>query len=73
MRGFQIIGTNVNSMLVPGYVSTFIMTLNGVGERTMPCHEFCGVGHAAMWARVKVLPLQTFDKLARASRRVSCV
>ena len=73
VHGFQIIGTNVNSMLVPGYVSTFIMTLNGVGERTMPCHEFCGVGHAAMWARVKVVPLQTFDKLARASRRVSCV
>ena len=73
VHGFQIIGTNVNSMLVPGYVSTFIMTLNGVGERTMPCHEFCGVGHAAMWARVKVVPLATFEEMARNSRRLSCV
>lgn len=73
VHGFQIIGTNVNSMLVPGYVSTFIMTLNGVGERTMPCHEFCGVGHAAMWATVKVVPLATFEKMARKSPRLSCV
>ena len=73
VHGFQIIGTNVNSMLVPGYVSTFIMTLNGVGERSMPCHEFCGVGHAAMWATVKVVPLATFEEMARKSRRLSCV
>ena len=73
VHGFQIMGTNVNSMLIPGYVSTFIMTLNGVGERTMPCHEFCGVGHAAMWAKVKVVPRQTFEEMARTTRRVSCV
>lgn len=73
VHGFQILGTNVNSMLVPGYVSTFIMTLKGTGERSMPCHEYCGVGHAAMWARVKVVPLATFEEMARKSRRLSCV
>jgi cytochrome c oxidase subunit 2 len=73
VHGFLIIGTNVNSMLVPGYVSTFITTFNGVGERTMPCHEFCGVGHAAMWAKVEVVPLATFEEMARKSRRLSCV
>jgi len=73
VHGFQIMGTNVNTMLVPGYVSTFIATLNGVGERAMPCHEFCGVGHAAMWARVQVLPKAAFEKLARANRKPNCV
>lgn len=73
VHGFQIIGTNVNSMLVPGYVSTFVMTLKGTGERAMPCHEYCGVGHAAMWAKVKVVPLQTFEEMARKARRLSCV
>lgn len=73
VHGFQIIGTNVNSMLIPGYVSTFIMTLEGTGERMMPCHEFCGVGHAAMWARVQVVPLQTLEQMARTTGRVSCV
>ena len=22
----------------------------------MPCHEYCGTGHEAMWARVQVMP-----------------
>jgi cytochrome c oxidase subunit II len=73
VHGFQIIDTNINSMLVPGYVSTFVATLKGSGERTMPCHEYCGVGHAAMWAKVKVVPVQTFEEMARKSRRLSCV
>lgn len=73
VHGFQIMGSNVNSMLVPGYVSTFIMTLHGTGERAMPCHEYCGVGHAAMWAKVRVVPLATFEEMARKSRRLSCV
>jgi cytochrome c oxidase subunit II len=73
VHGFQILGTNVNTMLIPGYVSTFVMTLNGVGERSMPCHEFCGVGHAAMWATVKVVPLAEFETLMRQKRRASCV
>jgi cytochrome c oxidase subunit 2 len=73
VHGFQIIGTNVNSMVVPGYVSTFVTTLNGAGERTMPCHEFCGVGHAAMWARVRVLPRGEFQTLIRARARANCV
>ena len=72
VHGFQIMGTNVNSMLIPGYVSTFIMTLDGVGERAMPCHEFCGVGHAAMWAKVRVVSLQQFQEMARTARRVTC-
>jgi cytochrome c oxidase subunit 2 len=72
VHGFQIHGTNVNSMLVPGYVATFDTTFEGSGERVMPCHEFCGVGHAAMWARVKVLPLPEFEALSRTERRMSC-
>jgi cytochrome c oxidase subunit 2 len=73
IHGLQIMGTNVNTMLVPGYVSTFVATLRGVGERAMPCHEFCGVGHAAMWARVQVVPKSTFERLARANPRPGCV
>jgi cytochrome c oxidase subunit 2 len=73
VHGFLILGTNVNSMVIPGYVSTFVMTLNGVGERSMPCHEFCGVGHAAMWAKVRVIPLAEFETLMRHKRRASCV
>ena len=73
VHGILITGTNVNTMLVPGYVATFVATLHGAGEHSMPCHEFCGVGHAAMWARVKVVPKPVFDQLARTTRNPGCV
>jgi cytochrome c oxidase subunit 2 len=72
VHGLQIMGTNVNTMLVPGYVSTFIVTLHGTGERLMPCHEYCGTGHAAMWARVQVLPKATIDRMLREKRKLNC-
>ena len=73
VHGLQILGTNVNSMLIPGYVSTFVVTLNGIGERAMPCHEFCGVGHAAMWAKVRIIPPAEFEALIRRKPRANCV
>ena len=73
VHGFQIFGTNVNTMVVPGYVSTFVATIRGTGERKMPCHEFCGVGHAAMWATVRVTSRAEFEAIMRTARRASCV
>lgn len=51
VHGVQITGTNANTMVVPGWVSVVTTTFEE-GERMMPCHEFCGIGHNAMWARV---------------------
>jgi cytochrome c oxidase subunit 2 len=73
VHGVLITGTNINTMLVPGYISTFVATLKALGEHSMPCHEFCGVGHAAMWARVRVVPKATFEQLVRTNRRPGCV
>lgn len=72
VHGFSVTGTNVNLNLVPGYVSTFHARFQQTGEHTMPCHEFCGVGHAAMWAHVKVVDKQTFARAAQNKRRLSC-
>lgn len=72
IHGLEIMRTNVNSMLVPGYVATFIATLRGAGIHEMPCHEYCGAGHAAMWGRVEVVPKQVFDRIARTNPRPDC-
>lgn len=72
VHGLQIMGTNVNTMLIPGYVSTFAVTLSEVGEHAMPCHEFCGVGHATMWAQVQVVPKIVFYRMARSRGRQTC-
>ena len=77
VHGFLITDTNINSMLEPGYVSTFKTTFDQPGDHTMPCHEYCGTGHQNMWAHVKVIDraefMQMADKLPADSRRVSCV
>jgi len=72
VHGLQIQGTNINAMAIPGYISTFNAILPVTGERAMPCHEFCGVGHAAMWARVRVVTRQELQTLLNQKSRVSC-
>jgi cytochrome c oxidase subunit II len=53
-HGFMIAGTNVNSMIVPGYISQFTTTFDRPGDYLLTCHEFCGSGHHAMHGRVIV-------------------
>ena len=55
VHGFQIVGTNVNTMVVPGYVSQLSSTFETPGEYLVVCNEYCGVGHHAMYATVRVL------------------
>ena len=73
LHGFVVGRTNANTMLVPGFVATFTTTFAKTGEQLMPCHEYCGTGHEAMWARVQVLPRDEFLGRARGGERMSCV
>jgi len=71
VHGFLLPGTNVNTMVVPGFVAEVRTTFSRPGVYNMPCHEFCGSGHHGMWARVKVVPEGQFRQLA-ANERTSC-
>lgn len=73
IHGFVVGTTNANTMLVPGFVATFTTTFRKTGEQLMPCHEYCGTGHEAMWARVQILPPEEFLAKARGGERLSCV
>jgi cytochrome c oxidase subunit 2 len=66
VHGFLIPDTNVNTMVVPGFVAC-----TTAGEYAMPCHEFCGFGHQAMWAHVSVVPREQFADMGPAER-ASC-
>ena len=72
IHGFVVGRTNANTMLIPGFVATFTTTFSKPGEQLMPCHEYCGIGHEAMWAKVRVLPQEEFFAKARAAERLSC-
>ena len=73
IHGFVVGRTNANTMLIPGFVSTFTTSFPKTGELLMPCHEYCGTGHEAMWAKVQVIPPDEFFAKAKAAERLSCV
>jgi cytochrome c oxidase subunit 2 len=73
VHGLLIQQTNVNTMLVPGYVSVQKANFSVPGEHLMPCQEFCSVGHEGMWGRVKVIPKEEFLALSATKRRLNCV
>lgn len=69
LHGLHIPGTNINTMVIPGYVSVVNAVinyeevlkhgeLNTNGTVTIPvfCNEFCGLNHHFMWNVVTVLP-----------------
>ena len=71
MHGFLLPDTNVNTMVVPGFVAEVRTRFASEGEYAMPCHEFCGLGHHAMWAHVRVVPKERFANLT-AVQRMNC-
>lgn len=56
IHGFQIVGTNANATVVPGYVSEFKLTFHDAGEKLIVCNEYCGLSHHLMQARLIVDP-----------------
>ncbi|MCK1975620.1 cytochrome c oxidase subunit II [Jeotgalicoccus huakuii] len=55
VHGFQVVGTNINMMAEPGLISTYDMTFDEPGEHLILCNEYCGVGHADMTSKLKIV------------------
>ncbi len=53
-HGFEIVGTNGNTMVVPGYISQFTTTFRTPGEYLIVCNEYCGLAHHLMSAKLIV-------------------
>jgi cytochrome c oxidase subunit II len=54
LHGFNIEGTRVNVMLIPGQISRVVHTFRAPGEYLTICHEYCGLGHHLMAGKVIV-------------------
>lgn len=59
LHGFNIEGTRLNMMLIPGQISRNRYTFAEPGEHLLICHEYCGLGHHFMYGRVIVHPAGT--------------
>jgi cytochrome c oxidase subunit 2 len=54
----HIPGTNVDTMVIPGFVSEVNTVLQNTGTFPLYCNEYCGLGHHDMWSRVTITPKQ---------------
>ncbi|OZU87955.1 cytochrome C oxidase subunit II [Virgibacillus indicus] len=54
VHGFQIAGTNVNAMVMPGHIQKITQTFDEPGEYLILCNEYCGAGHQAMATTITV-------------------
>jgi cytochrome c oxidase subunit 2 len=60
IHGFLLPDTNVNTMVVPGFVAEVRTSFSEPRSYRMACNEFCGLGHHGMWTRVIVVPKDRF-------------
>jgi cytochrome c oxidase subunit 2 len=54
MHGFEIVDTDVNVEVVPGWVSSATQTFTHRGTYLIVCNQYCGIGHQDMYAKVIV-------------------
>jgi cytochrome c oxidase subunit 2 len=61
IHGFEIVGTNVNTMVIPGRIGKFTVKFDQAKTYGLLCHEYCGVGHHLMEGQVEVVSQSQFD------------
>jgi len=61
IHGFEVVGTNANTMVVPGEVSKLTVEVEGPEEYGLICNEYCGAGHHVMEGKVNVVSQAEFE------------
>jgi cytochrome c oxidase subunit II len=55
VHGFFIPGTDINMMAIPGWVNEETHIFTHSGEYLLICHEYCGIDHQDMFAKIDVV------------------
>ena len=53
-HGFSLQPVNINTQILPGYEMVLTITPDTVGEQTIICNEYCGLGHHNMTGKIYV-------------------
>ncbi len=67
-HGVVVPGTNLNLMVIPGSVNFAHHRFDKKGEYLVICHEYCGLNHHNMRAKINVLAA---DEYARKMKEIS--
>jgi len=62
IHGFEVVGTNLNTMVIPGQVSEFTTIFPKSRSYGVICNEYCGPAHHVMQAKINVVPKSEFDE-----------
>ncbi|HKK45377.1 MAG TPA: cytochrome c oxidase subunit II [Balneolaceae bacterium] len=62
IHGFEVVGTNLNTMVIPGEVSKFTTIFPEPKSYGVICNEYCGPAHHVMQGKINVIPKSEFDE-----------
>jgi cytochrome c oxidase subunit 2 len=62
IHGFEVVGTNVNTMAIPGQVARVTVRFDEVRNYGVICHEYCGAAHHTMEGQLQVVPGSEFSQ-----------
>lgn len=62
LHGFEVVGTNLNTMSIPGQVAKLTTVFPKPTTYGIVCNEYCGPAHHVMEGKIKVVPKSEFDK-----------
>jgi cytochrome c oxidase subunit 2 len=62
IHGFQVAGTNVNTMVIPGQVTEMTVEFDEPATYGIVCNEYCGGGHHTMEGKLEVVPGSQFNE-----------
>ena len=61
IHGFDVAGTNLNTMAIPGQVSQVTVEFDEPAEYGIVCNEYCGSGHHTMAGALNVVPESQYN------------
>ncbi|MFC3959846.1 cytochrome c oxidase subunit II [Halovivax cerinus] len=62
IHGFEVAGTNINSMAIPGQVAELTVEFDEPGTYGIVCNEYCGPQHHTMEGSLVVTPESEFSQ-----------
>ncbi len=62
IHGFQVVGTNANTMVVPGEVAEITVEVTEPKEYGVICNEYCGSAHHAMEGTFEVVSEEEYEE-----------